>query len=279
MSSCPTVADCIIYPWKEVALLTRSKRFTDAQVSSHAFARKAVQLTRISQTNCWENSSFGAEFSSLHKPQSRRCRWYDFFLEWGKTWESHDRHRVANFANPDAKQSGDPNGDSNPLLAFREVAQFGHKPSQGCMITAEHATSRCARIAQNYAVPVSEFVRKFTGAVQTEHRAPSKRSQRSPPGSRSSRSAERKWRKPTVQRYFYLLTLGPLRTRLRWLSPLAAIAEESRCSGLPTQRLSPIRFNDSLQSLFEEGDGLAIGVCRDFWIGPGQAVLSAGDAQ
>jgi hypothetical protein len=49
--------------------------------------------------------------------------------------------------------------------------------------------------------------------------------------------------------------------------------------GAAPPRLSPIRFNDSLQSLFEEGDGLAIGVCRDFWIGSGQAVLSAGDAQ
>ena len=70
-------------------------------------------------------------------------------------------------------------------MAFREVAQFGHKPSQDCTITAEHATSRFARIAQNYAVPVSEFVRKFTGAVQAEYLTPQR-----PPGNCQRESAQ-----------------------------------------------------------------------------------------
>jgi hypothetical protein len=49
---------------------------------------------------------------------------------------------------------------SNPLSRFRNLAQFRRKHALDCALHAAIQISEFARFAQNYAVPVSEFVRK-----------------------------------------------------------------------------------------------------------------------
>ena len=53
--------------------------------------------------------------------------------------------------------------ESNPLSAFRGFAQSRYKHALGCALKGKMQIRRFARIAQNYAVPVSEFVRKTIG--------------------------------------------------------------------------------------------------------------------
>ena len=48
----------------------------------------------------------------------------------------------------------------DPLLKFRGVARFRHKSALGCALGAKMQIGQFARIAHDYAVPVSEFVRK-----------------------------------------------------------------------------------------------------------------------
>jgi len=50
--------------------------------------------------------------------------------------------------------------DSNPLLKFRCVAQFQHKHARDCALERKMQIGQFARIAQNNAVQLSEFVRK-----------------------------------------------------------------------------------------------------------------------
>jgi hypothetical protein len=49
---------------------------------------------------------------------------------------------------------------SNPLLKVRDLAQFRHKTVLGCALEVKEQISEFALIAQNYAVRLSEFVRK-----------------------------------------------------------------------------------------------------------------------
>ena len=55
--------------------------------------------------------------------------------------------------------------DSNPLLKFRDVAQFQRKYAVGCALSEKTHIGEFARFAQNYAVPVSEIVRKKATVV------------------------------------------------------------------------------------------------------------------
>src|SRR5215472_13528385 len=50
--------------------------------------------------------------------------------------------------------------ESNPLLKFHDVARFQHKAAAISALTALCKNVRFALFAQNYAVPVFEFVRK-----------------------------------------------------------------------------------------------------------------------
>jgi hypothetical protein len=47
-----------------------------------------------------------------------------------------------------------------PTLKFRDVAQFRHKYALGCALKEKMQIRQFARITQNYAVRVSDFVRK-----------------------------------------------------------------------------------------------------------------------
>jgi hypothetical protein len=49
--------------------------------------------------------------------------------------------------------------DSNPLLKFRDVAQFRHKYAAASALTALSKNTPFAQAAQNYAVPLSESYR------------------------------------------------------------------------------------------------------------------------
>jgi hypothetical protein len=49
--------------------------------------------------------------------------------------------------------------ESNPLLKSRGAAQFRHKHALACALREKMQIHHFARIAQNYAVPVSDFVR------------------------------------------------------------------------------------------------------------------------
>jgi hypothetical protein len=59
--------------------------------------------------------------------------------------------------------------ESNPFLKFRDATQFRHKSAVGCALTAKMQISQFARFAQNYAVSVSEIVRKLFS--ETTHTA------------------------------------------------------------------------------------------------------------
>jgi hypothetical protein len=50
--------------------------------------------------------------------------------------------------------------ESNPLSRFRNVAQFRHKYAVGCALREKTQIGPFARFAQNYALRLSEFVRK-----------------------------------------------------------------------------------------------------------------------
>src|SRR5439155_8719749 len=50
--------------------------------------------------------------------------------------------------------------ESNPFRRFRDVAQFRHKYALGCALREKMQIGQFARFAQNYAVRVSDFVRK-----------------------------------------------------------------------------------------------------------------------
>jgi hypothetical protein len=50
--------------------------------------------------------------------------------------------------------------ESNPISKLRDVAQFRHKYAVGCALEVKMQITKFAQFAQNYAVPVSEFVRK-----------------------------------------------------------------------------------------------------------------------
>jgi len=56
--------------------------------------------------------------------------------------------------------------ESNPLFKFRDIAQLQRKLTAISALTALRENRHFARIAQNYAVRVSEFVRKRQHALK-----------------------------------------------------------------------------------------------------------------
>src|SRR5215468_5616630 len=58
--------------------------------------------------------------------------------------------------------------ESNPLLAFRENVRFCRKLAVISALTTQCTNHRFARIAQIYAVSVSEFVRKPRACVRVQ---------------------------------------------------------------------------------------------------------------
>ena len=59
----------------------------------------------------------------------------------------------------------DSNGIRTPFLKFRGIARFQHKYAVGCALREKMQISQSARFAQNYAVRVSDFVRKLCSRV------------------------------------------------------------------------------------------------------------------